>query len=183
LTIAAKQPRFNPINLAGEQSGIILWVSVFVLPFAVALSGLVIMLRRGYETYVDGFISWLVYSFSGAAVFFLVMGIIELSEGNYLWGEGHTAMALISGAVAYGIYRHLSRAWLPALLLAVLLGGPILGSVFELFGGLGGLAGAILGAGAQIWSLADQEVLLLIFSLIFSGNAAILVWIRKAFAE
>ena len=155
---------------------------MFVLPFAVALSGMVIMLRRGYETYVDGFITWLMYSFSGAAVFFFAMGIIELSEGDSLWGESHTAMALISAGIGYGLYRHLSRVWLPALLLSILLGGPILGTIFELFGGLGGLAGLVLSAGSQVWSLSD-EVMLLIFSLIFSANVAILVWIRRAFAE
>ena len=52
LTIADKQPAFNPINLIGNQGAVILWVSVFIVPFAVALSGMVMVLRRGYQTYV-----------------------------------------------------------------------------------------------------------------------------------
>ena len=55
LQIADRRPAHNPINLIGNQGSVVLWVSVFVLPFAVALSGLVMVLKRGYQNYKDGF--------------------------------------------------------------------------------------------------------------------------------
>ena len=54
LTIADKQPAFNPINLIGNQGAVILWVSVFIVPFAVALSGMVMVLRRGLSDLCRG---------------------------------------------------------------------------------------------------------------------------------
>ena len=111
LAIADKQPAFNPINLIGNQGAVILWVSVFILPFAVALSGMVIVLRRGYRTYADGFVSWLVYTFWGNAMFFFISGIIATSEGAIFEGEVKLIAALASAAIGYGLYRYAAWAW------------------------------------------------------------------------
>jgi len=156
LTIPPKTPRFNPINLADIQSRAILWISVFVLPFAVALSGLVMVLRRGYENYADGFTSWLMYNFLANAVFFFVMGTVGISEGSWLAGECYLLLALLSAASGYGLYRRERWVWGPALVLAIL--------------------SAVVG----FWAIPN-ETIHLIYAAAFVVNAAILVWIRRAF--
>ena len=156
LSIPPKQPRFNPINLIGNQGDSILWISVFILPFAVALSGLVMVLRRGYESYADGFTSWLMYTFLANAVFFIIMGIIGISEGDWLAGEGKLAVGLLCSGIGYGMYRRERWVWGPALGLAVI--------------------SALLG----FWAIPNETIQLL-YAAVFVVNAAILVWIRRAF--
>ena len=156
LNIPARTPRFNPISLVGNQSDAILWVSVFILPFAVAMSGFLIMLRRGYETYSAGFATWLIFSFAGAALFFFVLAIIGTSEGSLASGEGYLALALLSGAVAYGLYRGDHRAWMTAVALAV----------------------ANVGLG---FAAIPHETLQLVYAGLFVANACILIWIKSDF--
>ena len=157
LSIPHKSPKFNPINLIGDQGTAILWLSVFVFPFAVALSGFVIMLRRGYETYSAGFAAWLIYTFLGAAVFYFALGVVGVSEGSIPRGEGFLFLALASAAVAYGVYRRDAWGWTAAVALAV--------------------------ANVGIAFVAiPQETLQLVYAGLFVANACILVWIKKDFA-
>jgi len=158
LSIPDKRPRFNPIHLIDIQSRVVLWVSVFILPFAVALSGLVMVLRRGYRTYAEGFISWLMYTFLANAVFFFVMGIIGVSEGNWLAGEVYLAVGLLCAGAGYGLYQREPWVWGPALVLAV--------------------ASAVAG----FWVIPNDTIQLL-YAAVFVVNAAVLVWIRRAFEE
>ena len=169
LTIADKQPAFNPINLIGNQGAVILWISVFIVPFAVALSGLVMVLRRGYQTYADGFVSWLVYTFWGNAMFFFISGIIATSEGAIFEGEVKLIAALASAAIGYGLYRHAAWAWQAGLVFSVLCAGVVALTIFT---------GAGLG-----FSLIPNETVQLIYAAVFVVNAAILVWIKKVFVQ
>ncbi|MFH1570616.1 MAG: DUF4350 domain-containing protein [Gemmatimonadota bacterium] len=156
LSIAERRPRFNPINLVGTDGAAILWLAVFVLPFAVALSGFVIMLRRGYETYAAGFVSWLLYTFGATAAYLLVLGGIGASEGSWLRAEGYLGLALAMVAAATGLHRRAPWAWYGAMALAVL-------NV--------GLAFAVV----------PQEVLQLVYAGLFVADACILIWIRRDF--
>jgi ABC-type uncharacterized transport system involved in gliding motility auxiliary subunit len=156
LDIPLKEPAFNPINLIGNQGAVVLWVSVFIVPFAVALSGVLMMLRRGYQTYASGFVSWLMYSFVGAAVFYFVLGVIGLSEASAARGQGFLLLALLCGAASYGLFRRQREAWVLALGLAV------------------------ANAGAGVAAIPDQTMQLL-FAGLWVANACILVWIKKAF--
>ena len=159
LTIVDKQPRNSPLVLVGTQATTILWTSVFLLPFAIALSGLVIMLRRGYQTYADGFITWLLYTFLGTAVFYFATGVIHLGEDELLVGEAYIALALISAAIGYGLFRRDLRVWWLALALAIFNAG------------IGFIA-------------IPLETIQWLYAALFMVNAAILVilvWIKKAF--
>jgi ABC-type uncharacterized transport system involved in gliding motility auxiliary subunit len=156
LSIETRSPSFNPINLVSNSGEVILWVSVFILPFAVALSGLVIMLRRGYDTHAGGFIIWLMYTFSGSAVFFFIQGVIGLGEGDFVRGQGYLLLAFLEAAVAFGIFRRDPLAWVPALGLAV------------------------VNAGVGFVAI-PYDVGQLIYAGLFIANAALLVWIKKAF--
>ena len=169
LTITDKQPAFNPINLIGNQGSVILWVSVFILPFAVALSGMVMVLRRGYQTYADGFVSWLVYTFWGNAMFFFISGIIATSEGAIFEGEVKLIAALASAAIGYGLYRHAAWAWQSGLVFSVLCAGVVALTIFT---------GASFG-----FSLIPNETVQLLYAAVFVVNAAILVWIKKVFVQ
>ncbi|MEE3259706.1 MAG: DUF4350 domain-containing protein [Candidatus Latescibacterota bacterium] len=169
LEIADKQPAFNPINLIGNQGDLILWVTVFILPFAVALSGMVMVLRRGYQTYAAGFISWLVYTFLANAAFFFISGIIGTSEGAVFEGEIKLVAALASAAVGYGFYRRAPWSWLPGLVLSCLCAGMVALTIFT-------------GAGIG-FSLILNETVQLLYAAIFVVNVAILVWIKKVFTE
>lgn len=156
LDIPAKQPRFNPINLVDNAGDTILWLSVFVLPFAVALSGFVIMLRRGYQTYAGGFVSWLVYNFGAVGTYYLIVGIIGLSEGSWARGEGFLLLALLSGGLAWGLFHRVPEAWPLALALAV------------------------ANAGLSFFVI-PEETMQLLFTGLSIANACILVWIRQDF--
>ncbi len=156
LDITDKRPSFNPINLIGNQGTVILWISVLVLPFAVALSGLVMVLKRGYQTYADGFLAWLMYTFIANAVFLLISSTIALSEASALEGQLDLLFGLLSAAMGYGLYKREAWAWLPSLLLSI-------------FCALGGF-----------W-LIPNETIQLLYAAVFIVNAAILLWIRRAF--
>jgi ABC-type uncharacterized transport system involved in gliding motility auxiliary subunit len=159
LSIPDKQPSNTPIALEGTEATTILWTSVFLLPFAIALSGLVIMLRRGYQTYAGGFITWLIINFLGTAVFYFATGVIHTGEGDLLAGEGYLALALVSGAICYGLYRRDMRVWWLALALA------------------------IFNAGIGFVAIPIDTIQWL-YAALFMVNAAIiviLVWIKKAF--
>ena len=156
LTIPPRQPRFNPINLVGTAGSVILWVSVFVLPFAVALSGFVIMLRRGYATYVSGFVTWLVYNFLALGTWYYILGVIGKSEANPWSGEGYLVLGLLCWGLGYGLYKRDRRAWPPAL--------------------------ATLAANAGLAFVAVPEpTLQLVLAGLSIANACILVWIRRDF--
>jgi hypothetical protein len=169
LEIALRQPAFNPINLIGNQGSVILWVSVFILPFAVALSGMVMVLKRGYQTYADGFVSWLIYSFMANAVFFFTSAVVELSEGAVFAGEVKLLAALVSAAIGYGFHRRSSWSWLPGLVLSALCAGMVALTIFT-------------GSGIG-FSLIPNETVQLLYAAVFVVNAAILVWIKRVFAE
>jgi len=158
LTIPARTPRFSTIQLAGNAGSVVLWLSVFVLPFAVALSGLVIVLRRGSGTYAAAFTSWLIYTHTAAAAFNLVLAVIGLSEGNLVKGEGYLVLGLAMAAAAYGLSRRDRRAWAASLPLA--------------------LASAGVG-----YSVIPHPVLQLVYAGLFVANTCILVWIRSEFAS
>lgn len=169
LQITDKQPAFNPINLIGNQGSVILWVSVFILPFAVALSGLVMVLKRGYQTYAAGFVSWLVYSFIANAVFLFIGAVIATSEGEVFTGEMKLVAALAAAAIGYGFHRRALWAWLPGLVLSVLCAGMVALTIFT-------------GAGIG-FSVIPNETAQLLYAAVFVVNAAILIWIKRAFVE
>ncbi|MBT6150254.1 MAG: GldG family protein [Gemmatimonadetes bacterium] len=156
LSIAERMPRFNPLMLEDEASDWILWLSVFLLPFAVALSGFVIMLRRGYETYASGFVAWLVYTFGAAGLFYFWVGVVGATEGGLIRTPVGLGLSLLSGAIAYGLYRRSTLSWPVALSTAI-------GNV--------GLA----------FVLVPNDVLQLVAAGIFVANACILIWIRHDF--
>jgi ABC-type uncharacterized transport system involved in gliding motility auxiliary subunit len=156
LDIPPKEPRFNPINLVGTASSTVLWLSVFVLPFAVALSGFVIMLRRGYQTYSSGFVTWLVYNFAAVAVYYFIVAVIGASEGSIARGEGVLLLALLCAGVSYGLFRRLPQAWPLA------------------------LGTAVANAGLS-FVVVPGDTLQLVFIGLSIANACILVWIRKDF--
>ena len=156
LQIADRRPAHNPINLIGNQGSVVLWVSVFVLPFAVALSGLVMVLKRGYQNYKDGFIAWLIYSFASNAVFLMISATVALSEAKGLEGQVNLIMGLLSGTVAYGLHRRAAWAWLPS------------------------IAVALLSALGGFWVIPNETIQLL-YAAAFITNVALLVWIRRVF--
>jgi len=156
LDIPPREPRFNPINLVGTAGSTILWLSVFVLPFAVALSGFVIMLRRGYQAYSSGFVSWLVYNFAATAVYYFIVAVIGSSEGNVATGEGFLLLALLDAGVAYGLFRRIPAAWPLA------------------------LGAAVANAGLS-FVVIPEDTLQLVFAGLSIANGCILVWIRQDF--
>ena len=155
LTIPARTARFNAIQL-GEDAGAMLWLSVFVLPFAVALSGFVIMLKRGYETYAAGFVAWLIYSFAAAGFYYFAIGVIGASEGGVIRAPVGLALCLLSAGIAYGLSRREPLIWPVALVAAI-------GNVGLTF------------------VLVPNEVLQLVVAGLFVANSCILVWIRRDF--
>ena len=156
LEIPPRQARFNPINLGDAAGTLVLWLSVFVLPFAVALSGFVIMLRRGYETYVSGFVSWLVYNTIAAGVYYAILGVIGASEASVVRAEGYLLMGVVSATLAYGLYRRDPWAW-------------------HL-----GLGVAAANAGLAFVAIPEPTLQLVAAGLSIA-NACILVWIRRDF--
>jgi ABC-type uncharacterized transport system involved in gliding motility auxiliary subunit len=156
LEIPTKEPRFNPINLVGNAGSTILWLSVFVLPFAVALSGFVIMLRRGYQTYASGFLSWLVYNFAAIGVYFFILAVIGGGDGSWARGQGFLLMALVSASLAWALFRRVPEAWPLA------------------------LGAAVANAGLS-FVVIPEETLQLVFTGLNIANACILVWIRQEF--
>ncbi|MFA6110318.1 MAG: DUF4350 domain-containing protein [Candidatus Latescibacterota bacterium] len=165
LEIPDRQPPFNPINLVGNQGTVILWISVFVLPFAVALFGLAMVLKRGYESYVDGIATWLAYTFAANAAFLLASGVIDLSGASWPAGQAKVVMAVLCGGAAYGVFVRARWAWGPAAVLA--------------------LASALAG----FWIIPGQDESVVAFYLqllngaLFAVNAALLLWVRKGFAR
>ena len=89
-------------------------------------------------------------------MFFFVLAIIGASEGSFARGEGYLALALLGGAVGYGLYRRDHRAWPAAVALAV--------------------ANAGLGFAA-----IPQETLQLVYAGLFVANTCILIWIKSDF--
>jgi ABC-type uncharacterized transport system involved in gliding motility auxiliary subunit len=156
LEIPVREARFNPINLVGTAGSTVLWLSVFLLPFGVALSGFVIMLRRGYETYSSGFVSWLVYNFAATSVYYFIISIIGTSEGDLVRGEGFLLLALLCAGVAQGLFRRLPVAWPLA------------------------LGTAIANAGLA-FVVIPEATLQLVFAGLSISNGCILVWIRQDF--
>ncbi len=163
LTIEDHEPAFNPINLIGNQGVVILWVSVFVLPLAVALLGLVMVLKRGYESYVDGITSWLAYTFAANGVFFLASGVIDLSGTGWVGGQAKLTMAILLGVVAYGVFLRARWAWGPAAVVA--------------------LASAVAGFYVIPGDTVMSFYLQLAYAAVFAINAAMLMWVRQGFAR
>ena len=158
LEIPAKQASSTPITLEGTQATTILLLSVFVLPFAIGLSGFVMMIRRGYETYVSGFVTWLMYTFLGSAVFYFAVAVVNLGENEFLAGEGYLVLALASAGVSFALFRRQLQIWASALALAV------------------------LSAGIGFVAIPIDTVQWL-YAALFMVNAAILavlVWVKKA---
>ena len=156
LDIPVREPRFNPINLVGNAGSTVLWLSVFVLPFAVALSGFVIMLRRGYATYSSGFVSWLVYNFVAIAIYYFIVAVIGASEGSILRGEGLLLLAMLCAGIAHGLFYRRSLAWPLA------------------------LATAVANAGLS-FVVIPEDTLQFVFTALSIANVCILVWIRQDF--
>ena len=158
LDIADRTPQYNPINLIGNQGDVILWISVFVLPFAVALSGLVMVLKRGYQSYVDGCLAWLMYTFMANGIFLLISASVAFSEADVVSGQLHVFIGILCLGVAFGIYRRLAMAWIPAILVSIFC---CIGAFF----------------------VVSDETLQLLYTAIFVVNVAVLAWIRKAFVD
>ena len=123
---------------------------------SVALSGLVMVLRRGYQNYADGFVGWLLYSFAANAVFLLISAVVALSEAKGFEGQVNLLFGLFCAAIGFGLYRRAAQVWLPA------------------------LVGALLSALGGFWIIPNDTIQLL-YAAAFITNAAILVWIRRVF--
>ncbi len=158
LSIPTKEAPHTPVYLTYTNAPAVIWASVFILPFAVALSGMVIVLRRGYETYYEGLSTWLTYNFGAVGVFFFVLGVIGASEDKIFSGEGYLLVSLLSVGVAFGLFRREEWAWLPAVALC------------------------IFNAGIGFVAI-PQETVQLIFAGLFVANAAILIWIKRTFSQ
>jgi hypothetical protein len=102
-------------------------------------------------------------------LFFFVSGVVATSEGTVLAGESKLLAALASVAIGYGIHRRASWAWLPALVLSALCAGMVALTIFT---------GSGIGS-----SLIPNETVQLFYAAIFVVNAAILLWIKRVFAE
>ena len=115
------------------------------------------VLKRGYQTYADGFVGWLMYSFAANAVFLLISAVVALSEADLVAGQLNTAAGLLCSGVGYGLYRRAAWAWLPA------------------------LGMALASAAGGFW-LIPNETIQLLYAAAFIVNAAILIWISRTFA-
>ena len=158
LEIPVKRPAFNPINLVGNEGDVVLWVSVFVLPFAVALSGFVIMLRRGYEAYSSGFVRWLMYSHLSAATGFFGLATVAIADGNTLPGLGYFIVSVGLAMTGYGLHRREPWSWPAALTLSAI----------------------VVGVG---FAAIPHETLQLVSAGWWIANACILVWIKSDFTQ
>ena len=158
LEIPLKRPAFNPINLVGNQGDVVLWVSVFVLPFAVALSGFVIMLRRGYEAYSSGFVRWLMYSHFSAATGLFGLATVAVADGPTLAGFGYFIMSVGLAAAGYGLHRREPWSWPAALVLSAI----------------------VVAVG---FAAIPHETLQLVSAGWWIANACILVWIKSDFTQ
>ena len=156
LAIPVKRPAFNPINLVGNQGDVVLWVSVFVLPFAVALSGFVIMLRRGYAAYSSGFVRWLMYSHFSAATGLFGLATVAVADGNTLAGLGYFILSVGLAMTGYGLHRREPWSWPAALTFSAL----------------------VVGVG---FAAIPHETLQLVSAGWWIANACILVWIKSDF--
>ena len=77
--------------------------------------------------------------------------------------------ALASAAIGYGFYRRAPWAWLPGLVFSCLCAG---------------MVALTISTGAGIgFSLIPNETVQLLYAAIFVINLAILVWIKRVFAE
>ena len=156
LTIPVKRPRPNPINLVGNQGNYVLWLSVFVLPFAVALSGFVIMLRRGYQVYSSGFVRWLMYSHLSAGALLFVLATIATGEKNLAEGLGYFVVSMGLVMTGVGLNRREPWSWPLALVLSI----------------------TVVGIG---FAAIPNEALKLVAAGWWIANACILVWIKRDF--
>ena len=163
LAIVDKRPTANMINLLDHEGVLVLWVAVFILPFAVALSGMVIMMRRGYQTYESGAISWMLYTLIGAAAYFFIQSVIGLGEASAGRGQGYMALALLCAAIAYGVQRRADWVWTPALALTAFIA--LLGFV-DIFLPFGFVA-------------VPNETVQLLFVGLFVANVLALLWKRR----
>jgi len=158
LEIEDRIPSYNPINLIGNQGDVILWISVFVLPFAVALSGLIMVLKRGYQSYVDGCLAWLMYTFAANGIFLLITASVAMSESDMVSGQFQVLTGILCLGVSFGVYRRHAMVWVPAIVVSIFCS---VGAFFVL----------------------SDETLQLLYVAIFVVNIAVLTWIRKAFVE
>ncbi len=158
LQIAARRPRFNPINLVGNAGTVVLWVAVFIVPFAVALSGLVVVLRRAYWGSAGGVLSWLIYTFAANALFLAIAAVVRLSEGKWMAGEGWLALALAGAVVVHGLNTRSRWVWKLALVLAV----------------------ACAAAG---YRFIPHDTIKLVYAAVLAVNAAIVAWVRGTIAR
>jgi hypothetical protein len=102
-------------------------------------------------------------------LFFFVGGVVAMSEGAVFPGELKLLAALASAAIGYGVHRRASWAWLPGLVLSALCAGMVALTIFTI---------SDIG-----FSLIPNETVQLLYAAIFVVNVAILLWIKRVFAE
>ncbi len=159
LTIPVKTPRSNPINLIGHEGDTILWLSVFVLPLAVALCGMVVVLRRGAAGYLEGFVTWQMFCFYAAGALYLGIHLVESGTAEPAVTLGYLLASIGNFAVARSVREATGRhriTWVSALVICL----------------------ANVGLAFSVLPLLWQQV---VYAAIFAANTAMLVWMHRDF--
>jgi|GEM_PF-62684 len=157
LEIPMKTPRSNPINLIGNEGDIILWLSVFVLPLAVALCGMVVVLRRGAAGYLEGFVTWQMFCFYAAGALYLGIHLVESDSTDPVSTIGFLVASIANFAVARSVRAAAGRhhfTWASALVVSI----------------------ANVGLAFSVMPLLWQQV---VYAVIFAANTAMLVWMHR----
>lgn len=159
LSIPPKTPRSNPVNLIGNEGDTILWLSVFVLPLAVALSGMVVVLRRGTAGYLEGFVTWQMFCFYAAGALYLGVHLVGSDGADVAVTLAYLVASVANFAVARAVREATGRhhvTWVSALVICV----------------------ANVGLAFSVLPLLWQQV---VYAVIFAVNTAMLVWMHKDF--
>jgi len=159
LNIPVKMPRSNPVNLIGSEGDTILWLSVFVLPLVVALSGMVVVLRRGASGYFEGFVTWQMFCFYAAGTLYLGIHLVNSDGAEAAVTLGYLVAAIANLAVARTVREAKGRhqfTWACALVICV----------------------ANVGLAFSVLPLLWQQA---VYAAIFVVNSAMLVWMQRDF--
>jgi ABC-type uncharacterized transport system involved in gliding motility auxiliary subunit len=159
LDIPVKTPRSNPINLIAHEGDTILWLSVFVLPLAVALCGMVVVLRRGAAGYLEGFVTWQMFCFYAAGALYLGIHLVESGTAEAAVTLGYLVASIGNFAIARSVREATGRnriTWASALVICL----------------------ANVGLAFSVLPLLWQQV---VYAAIFAANTAMLAWMHRDF--